>query len=103
MEVLTRRARARVRGGDVKTGIQEAQQIADRRRSSAAIQYDCAAIFALAAGAGGDERSRLATRAIEFLQSAIAAGNKDFEKLRKDKDFEPIRSEEKFLRLIESR
>lgn len=99
-EARLRRAKSLVHAGDIQRATGETEALIGLEKATAKDKYDCAAIFALAAGDGGSEREKLESRAIEILNAAIAAGFRDIAKLKADKDFEAIRNLDGWKKIV---
>ena len=98
-----KRAVSRVRAGQVDTALKEAEELS--KIQNAAILYNAACVFALAADrrdepGGSLSKEDCAKRAVALLQQAVAKGYKDVEHLKKDDDLKALREREDFKQLV---
>jgi hypothetical protein len=73
---------------------------ADSLYLTACMRVVTAAILRETATASDTEADALDDAALTFLQKAVAAGYKDVEQLKKDKDFDALRARDAFTKLV---
>ena len=96
------RANSWVRAGRVAEAVAEAADLTKSGGWPARNWYDFACVYAVASDKLPDRRDELATRAVELLRKAVAAGYRDRAHMDKDADLDPLRGRPDFRTLVES-
>jgi tetratricopeptide (TPR) repeat protein len=93
-----RRARCRVRAGQVEAAVAEVAELRKSLTATVCPWYDFACIYALASG----KKKEYAEQAMRCLRHAVQAGYMDVEHMAKDRDLDPLRGREDFKKLMQS-
>jgi tetratricopeptide (TPR) repeat protein len=102
-EFRMKRAFSRARAGQLDTALKEVEELA--KNGNYLAFYNAGCLFAIAAGRLSEKDAELskeecATRAVGYLQQAIAKGWKHAEQMKKDEDLKALRERDDFKKLL---
>ena len=95
------RAFARIRAGEVESGVAELDAIFGAATWAASRYYDFAAAFAVAASTSPAGQEKYAARAVELLRHADKPGFRDMKQIKSDPDLGPLRDRDDFKALVD--
>ena len=101
------RARSRAQIDRTTESLAEAMEVAkadpkDSGEFQNLVLYNLACVYAITSGKIADKQQEYADRAMELLNSAVAAGYNKADSMAKDPDLDPLREREDFKQLLQS-
>lgn len=99
-ELLDARLRALAKKGDADGCLATAEAMTKYTNTDANGLYDMACLWSLCAGVAKSHQEECAAKALEHLKKAAAAGYKNVEHMKHDKDLDPLRERADFQKLF---